>query len=117
MPFRLAHGRGERRAPAWTVEIGVDPRMIVFEVLRQGAYPYLVVDEYRDAVADREQSIEIVRYQEDGEAEARLQIEDQLIESSGGDRIEAGGRLVEEQNLGVERQRARETGALAHAAR
>ena len=41
---------------------------------------------------------------------------DQLVECGGADRVEAGGRLVEEQDLGVERQRPRQAGALAHAA-
>ena len=52
----------------------------------------------------------------DGQAEALLQVADQLVEVGGADRVEAGGRLVEEQDLGVERQRARQAGALAHAA-
>ena len=42
---------------------------------------------------------------------------DQLVERRRRDRIEARGRLVEEQQLGIERERARKAGALDHAAR
>ncbi len=54
--------------------------------------------------------------QEHGQAEAGFEISDQLVEISGGDRVEAGGRFVEEKDLGVERERAGKAGALAHAA-
>ena len=42
---------------------------------------------------------------------------DQLVDDIGHDRIEAGGRLVEEQDLGLRGDGAREPDALAHAAR
>ena len=42
--------------------------------------------------------------------------QDQLVEGGGADRVEPGGRLVEEQQLRIERQRAGDAGALAHAA-
>src|SRR6185295_201297 len=42
---------------------------------------------------------------------------DQPADRRRGDRIEAGGRLVEQHGLGVERERAGERGALLHAAR
>ncbi len=43
-------------------------------------------------------------------------LKDQIVEPAGGDRIEAGGRFVEEQNVGVQRQRPRQTCPFAHAA-
>ena len=46
---------------------------------------------------------------------ASLQLADQLVEIGGADRIEPGGRLIEEDDLGIERQR-RARPALAHAA-
>ena len=45
-----------------------------------------------------------------------LQGADQLVEVGGADRIEAGGRLVEEDDVGVERERTRQRHALDHAA-
>ena len=46
-----------------------------------------------------------------------LQAEQQIVDFVGGDRIEPGARLVDEQHRRIERQRAREAGALPHAAR
>src|SRR3954470_6300239 len=63
------------------------------------------------------QRIEIVGDQEDREIEPLLEREDELIERRSRDRIETGGRLIEEQQLWVERKRARQAGALDHAAR
>jgi hypothetical protein len=76
-----------------------------------------LVDESRDPVGDRVQAIDVMRHQEDGKPHAALQIGDEPVEIGGGDRVEAGGRLVEEEQGGVERQGARQPGALAHAAR
>jgi hypothetical protein len=46
-----------------------------------------------------------------------LQVADhELVEGGGADRVEARGRLVEEQQPRVERQRPRQRGALDHAA-
>src|SRR5690349_13845948 len=102
-------------AAARAVEIGLDPRVWVAHELGDCAYFQSFVDEGRDPVADRVETVEIVRHHEDGEAEAALQVAHQGVELAGADRVEAGGRLVEEEELGIERQGARETGALAHA--
>ena len=56
------------------------------------------------------------RDDDDRGAEAVAQLEDQVVEAARADRVEPGGRLVEEQDLGVERHRAGEPGALLHAA-
>ena len=69
-----------------------------------------------DAVADRVQAVEIVRHHEHGKAQRALQRLDQRVEFAAGDRVEAGCRLVEEQDFRIERQRARERDALGHAA-
>src|SRR5690606_4845543 len=42
--------------------------------------------------------------------------EDQAVEGAGADRVQAGGGLVEEQQRRIQGQRARQPGALAHAA-
>src|SRR5262249_28330851 len=49
-------------------------------------------------------------------AEAGAELEDQVVEQARADRVEAGARLVEEEDLGVERHGARQPGALLHAA-
>ncbi len=48
--------------------------------------------------------------------QAVAQLEDQVVEQARADRIEPGRRLVEEQDVGIERHGARQAGALLHAA-
>ena len=76
----------------------------------------LLLGEHGDTVADRMETVEIVRHHEDGEAERPLELPDQVVEGGGADGVEPGGRLVEKDDLGVERQRPRETRAFLHAA-
>src|SRR5262249_2939084 len=67
-------------------------------------------------VGDREDARELVRHDDEGSLQAGAQLEDQVVEQARADRVEAGARLVEEEDLGIERHRAREAGALLHAA-
>src|ERR1700735_5399687 len=67
-------------------------------------------------IANLEQAGQLVADQHDRRAETVAQFSDQIIEPSGRDRVEPGRRLVEEQDARIERQRARQTGALAHPA-
>ena len=55
--------------------------------------------------------------QEYGETERLLQGAGEVIECRGADGVEAGGGFVEEQQRRIQRERTRQTGALAHAAR
>ena len=68
-------------------------------------------------VGDRPERVEVVRHHHHGEREAVGKRANQPVEGAGADRIEAGRRLVEEEDLGLEREGARERDALAHAAR
>ena len=77
-------------------EIGLDPGVRIAHQFRDCADFHLFVDEHRDAVADRIAAVEVVRHHEHGQAEALLQVADQLVEGRGADRVEPGGRLVEE---------------------
>ena len=67
-------------------------------------------------VADGEDAGELVSDDGDGGAQAVAQLEDQVVEQPRADGIQPGRRLVEEQDLGIERHGAGEAGALAHAA-
>src|SRR6184192_1796662 len=67
-------------------------------------------------VGDREDARELMGDDHDGRAEALAQLEDQLVEPAGADRVEPSRRLVEEQHLRVERDRARQARPLLHAA-
>jgi hypothetical protein len=76
----------------------------------------LALGEHRDTVADRIERVEIVGDEEHGEAERIAEFQDELVECRRADRIEPRGGLVEEQQLGIERQRAGDAGPLLHAA-
>ena len=52
------------------------------------------VEEYA-SVADGEDAGELVRHHDHRRSEAGAQIEDQLVETARGDRVQAGRRLVE----------------------
>ena len=114
---RSAAGPGANDAP-FAVEIGFEPRIVgTQEFFDFPDGDDLAVAEHRDPVADGEQAVEIVRDHEHREAERFLQRGDEIVEIAGRNRIEARGRLVEEDDLRIERERARERHALGHAAR
>src|SRR5215469_12555062 len=73
------------------------------------------IEEYR-VVSDRKYARELMSDDDDGGAQTVAQLEDQIVEQSRADGIEAGRRLIEEQDFGIERYGAGETGALAHPA-
>jgi hypothetical protein len=62
------------------------------------------------AVAD------VVGDDEERRLDLGVEVDDQLVQVGGADRVEAGVGLVEQQDLGVEHERAGQAGALAHAA-
>src|SRR5262249_37722494 len=66
-------------------------------------------------VRDGEDTGQLVRDDHHGGAEAGAQLQDQVVEPARADRIQSGRRLVEEQDVGVERHGPRDTGALEHA--
>ena len=71
----------------------------------------------KDAVvADRKQARQLVGHDHDSCAKTAAELEDQVVQPVGGDGIEAGRRLVEEQDIGIECERPRQGSALAHAA-
>ena len=99
------------------MEIGAQPGVIGGQhLLDVTGGDDLAVGERGDAVADGIEAVEVVGDHEHRQAERLLQRRDELVEFGRADRIEAGGRLVKEQNLRVERQRAGEGSALDHAA-
>ena len=61
--------------------------------------------------------VHVVRDDDDGRAEARVQVADQRQDLVAGVRVEVAGRLVGEQDRRIDRQRARDGDALALAAR
>src|SRR4029079_6984385 len=106
-----------RSTPPRSVKIFLYPRMIQSQEVRDRIdRNYLLIRKHGDPVADRNQRVEVVGNQEDRDVEPLLERRDELVERGCANWIEARGRLVEEQELGIERQRPRQAGALAHAA-
>src|SRR5262245_60859128 len=63
-------------------------------------------------VGDLEDARELVSDDHHRGAEAVAELEDEIVEKARAHRIETGRRLVEEQDLGIERDRPRQAGAL-----
>src|SRR6266496_2915814 len=103
--------------PPRPVEEFVDPWLPGSPQTFQRVDRYLLVDEHRDTAADGEQRGEIVGDDDDGDAEAPVQLRDQRVDATRDERIEVGGRLVEKQDSRIEREGARERRALDHSAR
>src|SRR6185436_2101984 len=107
--------RYERRARR---EIVADPRIVgLHHRAHRAVGDHLAAGQDDRAVDDREQRVEVVGHDEHREAEALGKDPHQGIEGARAHRIEAGGRLVEEQDFRLERQRARQGHALSHSAR
>src|SRR5688572_612863 len=98
-------------------EIALDPRMIEpahrVEIALDQHAPFA---DHRDAVDDRGKRVEIVGYHDDCKPQCVSKICNERVEIGRGDRVEAGGRLVEEENFRIERQSAGERRPLDHAA-
>ena len=70
----------------------------------------------QDAVADAHRLVEVVRDEDDGLAQLRLELEEQVLHVAADQGIERGERLVHQEDVGVGCQRARQAHALLHAA-
>ena len=70
-----------------------------------------------DAVGELVGLLEVLRGEEDGHPELVVEPPHLLPHAGAADRVEAGGRLVEEQHVGVVHQRGGEVEAAPHAAR
>ena len=110
--------RGRGRTSARPVKIFLNPRMVQSEQLfNRSDRDDLLVGQHRHPVADRVKRVEIVGDEENGQVELVAQRLGSARRNSAraiGSR--PGGRLVEEQQFGIERQRPRQAGALEHAA-
>ncbi len=60
-------------------------------------------------------AVQVVGDHEHREPECVLEGDDEVIECRRANRVEPGGRLVEEQDLGIEREGSGQAGAFPHA--
>jgi hypothetical protein len=67
-------------------------------------------------IANGEDTRQLVSDDHDGCAQTVAELQDEPIEQVRADRIEPGRRLVEEQHLGIERHRPRQSGPFLHPA-
>src|SRR6478735_3895892 len=72
--------------------------------------------QHGDVLGDALGGHDVVRDHDVGAAVLLVDLLDQLAQQRGADRIQAGVRLVEEHDVGVQHERAGEAGPLAHAA-
>ncbi len=73
--------------------------------------------EQPDVVRHRPGGVDVVGDDQDRRLDALVQVDDQLVEERRANRVEAGVRLVEQNDLRVQDQRPGQAGALAHPAR
>src|SRR2546423_921773 len=76
-----------------------------------------MVCEQRDFAAHAKRGSDIVRYDDAGDAQLSLQFEDEIGDRCRRQRIESGGGLVVEHDLGIVGEPARNADSLLHAAR
>src|SRR5258708_3392041 len=116
-PFPFAMLRGVHRAlRAHSMEEVADPWLLRALELAHGPHGDLALGQHRDARADREERGEVVGDDHHGDAEALVQLRDEVVDAARREGVQVGGRLVEEEDARVERERAGEGGALHHAA-
>src|SRR3984893_5203331 len=87
------------------MEIGLDPRIGVLDDPIERIDFHAMVDNHPDTIAGTEDGVQIVRDHDDGEPQLLLQIQYQLVELGGADRVEARSGLIEKQQARIERQR------------
>ena len=86
------------------MEIFLHPRMLEALDLRQRRVGNnFLVGQHRDAITNSVKRVEIVCDDEHGQAQGFAQGEDELVECGGTDRVEAGGRFIQEQQRRIER--------------
>src|SRR5690349_10301977 len=85
-----------------TAEVALHPGMVEVEhILKRALDENAVVGKHGNAVGNGVQAVEVMSDHEHGDSERVLERVDQFVELGGADRVEAGGRLVEEDDLRV----------------
>ena len=110
LPHAIAR-LGELRRAAHDAEVGARTRQRHGHDLLHAA-----VLDHHDAVGDQHGLVEIVGDEQDGLLGARVDVEQLGLHGLARLRVERAERLVHQQHLGVDRERARDADALLHAA-
>src|SRR4051812_24797911 len=112
---RLLHAQRTLRGPGQEL---VDELVVgVEELLGRPGLDDAALPQHGDVLGDALGGHDVVRDHDVGAAVLLVDLLDQLAQQRGADRVEARVGLVEEHDVGVEHEGAREAGALAHPAR
>src|ERR1700683_4439573 len=95
------------RACARALEVGLYPRMRVVHDALECVADHPAVDDDPYAAAGTIDGIQIMSNHHYRELQLAPQVNHQLVEGRRTDRVQAGSRLIEEQQQRIERQRAR----------
>ena len=105
------------RSFALRVEELADDRLVARQQhLARTEHRQVPAVEQADVVRDGAGGVHVVRDDQEGRLDLGVEVDDQLVEVGGADRVETRVRLVEQQDLRVEHERSGQAGALAHAA-
>ena len=104
---------------AFSAEILLYPGMagVANEVRGRSFTHHVLVRQYCDAIANRKDAVEIMGDHIHGETQCLLKVADKPVEGSRAYGIEARCGLIEEQDVGIERERACQTRAFPHSTR
>ena len=92
-------------------EVGLDDARVVAHLLRRALGDLLAVVEHGDLLGDAHDDLHVVLDEQDREVLLVAQLAHEVGQLRGLLRVHAGGRLVEQQQLRVGRQRARDLDA------
>ena len=105
------------RALAPAVEELLDHRLLAGEQhLARAEHDKLAAEQHAQVVGHGAGRTDVVRDDQERRVGLRVEVDDQLVQVGDADRVEAGVRLVEQDDLGIEDEGAREAGTLAHTA-
>ena len=86
------------------------------QLLARAEHHQVAAEQQAEVVGDRPRRPDVVGDDQERGVDLRVEVDDQLVEVGHAHGVEAGVGLVEQDDLGVEHQGAREAGALAHPA-
>src|SRR5690625_3585975 len=115
--YLYALARRCRRSSAGAAKVLGYPGMGIVHELLDGADADLLIDEDGHPVATGIKGIHVVRHHQDCQTKGSLQLAHEAVEARRTDRIQPCRRLIQKKDVGIQGQRTRQSGALAHSAR
>ena len=105
------------RTDAAAVEELPDDRLVAGQQhLARAEHHQVLAEQHADVVRHRAGDVDVVRDDQDRAVDLRVDVDEQLAQVGGADRVQTRVGLVAEDDLRVEHQRAGQSGAFAHTA-